>query len=241
MWCIGIDEAGRGPVIGPLVVAALALPEADVPLLVEAGVTDSKLLSEERRTALASWIQETAEARGWHIAIHRSEPADIDLAMSTSSLNAHEVELFARLAQQVRPEAAGVIQLDACDADERRFGNLVAGRLKQWPWEGWTIDSRHGADLHLPAVGGASILAKVCRDSAVEAIAADLEMELGSGYPSDPKTIAALPQLLEGRAPHTCLRWRWKTVVRAWQESHGCDPPPRSGGTAVGQSTLDLF
>ena len=45
MWRIGIDEAGRGPVIGPLVVGALCLPEADLPLMHDAGVTDSKFVN----------------------------------------------------------------------------------------------------------------------------------------------------------------------------------------------------
>ena len=57
MWRIGIDEAGRGPVIGPLVVGALCLPEVDLPLLHDAGVTDSKLLSKSKREELDSWIR----------------------------------------------------------------------------------------------------------------------------------------------------------------------------------------
>ena len=65
MWRIGIDEAGRGPVIGPLVVGALLIPETDEQLLKDAGITDSKLLSKEKREELDAWIRVTAEERGW--------------------------------------------------------------------------------------------------------------------------------------------------------------------------------
>ena len=60
------------------------------------------------------------------------------------------------------------LQLDACDADANRFGNNVASRLPEWPWENWNIESLHGADLHCLAVAGASILAKVTRDKMIE-------------------------------------------------------------------------
>ena len=65
MWRIGIDEAGRGPVIGPLVVGALRVPAVDLPLLHEAGITDSKLLSKSRRDELYQWILDQASERDW--------------------------------------------------------------------------------------------------------------------------------------------------------------------------------
>ena len=55
-WVIGIDEAGRGPVIGPLVVSALAVPIKDLPLLKEMGVKDSKELSAPQRLKIKSKI-----------------------------------------------------------------------------------------------------------------------------------------------------------------------------------------
>ena len=232
MWRIGIDEAGRGPVIGPLVVGALLIPESDEQLLKDAGITDSKLLSKEKREELDAWIRVTAEERGWKFALHTSLPAEIDWAMMATNLNDHEVSLFAKLACQLRPEkGVGILQVDACDADARRFGNNVATQLVGWPWEGWSIDSRHGADLYLLTVGAASILAKVARDRAIEDISAELGIDVGSGYPSDAKTIAAISKLIEGEVPHTSLRWKWATVNNAWQEKYGVPVPsrPREG------------
>jgi len=175
MWRIGIDEAGRGPVIGPLVVCALLIPEGDESLLKKAGVTDSKLLSTEKRLKLDAWIRKTSQERGWKFALHISEPVEIDWAMMATNLNDHEVSLFAKLASKLHiEEGGGILQVDACDADARRFGNNIASRLTDWPWEGWSIDSRHGADLYLLTVGAASILAKVARDRAIEDISAKL-------------------------------------------------------------------
>ena len=228
MWRIGIDEAGRGPVIGPLVVGALCLPEADISLLHDVGVTDSKLLSKSKREELDRWIREQAENREWEIELCISQPADIDRAMAMTNLNDHEVSLFASLARRFKVEGGGVLQLDACDVDAGRFGNNVANRLNDWPWEGWTMDSRHGADLHCLAVAGASILAKVARDQAIRAISSEIGIELGSGYPSDPKTIAALPKLIDGEVPHDCLRWGWMTVKDAWKQVYNESAPVRS-------------
>ena len=227
MWRIGIDEAGRGPVIGPLVVGALCLPESDLPLLHDAGVTDSKLLSESKREELDLWIREQVTDRGWKIELSISQPADIDRAMAMTNLNDHEVSLFASLARKLRTDGGGVLQLDACDVDAGRFGNNVASRLNDWPWAGWSMDSQHGADLHCMAVAGASIVAKVARGQAIRALSSEIGIELGSGYPSDPQTIAAIPRLIEGDVPHDCLRWGWGTVRDAWKRAYNASPPLR--------------
>ena len=224
---IGIDEAGRGPVIGPLVVGALRVPEVDLHLLHDAGVTDSKLLSESKREELDAWIREQTERRDWAFELHISQPAEIDRAMAMTNLNDHEVSLFASLARKLQTEGGGVLQLDACDVDARRFGNNVASRLNGWPWDGWVMDSQHGADLHCLAVAGASILAKVARDKAIGELSAQIGINLGSGYPSDPTTMEALPSLIEGEEPHDCLRWGWKTVEVAWKQMHDESAPQR--------------
>ncbi len=250
MWAVGIDEAGRGPVVGPLVVAAVRVPLSDVELLVSNGVTDSKLLSATRRQEIAAWLYDEARERNWGIAVHSSSPWMIDVAMQATNLNDHEVEIFASLARSVTPTniraEGGILQLDACDINTRRFGNNVASRIASWPWQDWTITSEHGADLSMPAVGAASIIAKVARDEAINALSVKLGINLGSGYPSDPLTIAAIPELLSGNEPHDALRWRWATVEEAWIKLHGIEPPTRqlqADGTGLGggQSRLELL
>lgn len=233
MWRIGIDEAGRGPVIGPLVVAAIRIPEEDLPRLHDEGVTDSKLLSEARRVELDAWIR----SQDWAFEIQVSPPAEIDRAMMMTNLNDHEVSLFAGLARRLRCQGEGILQLDACDVDASRFGNNVASRI-DWPWSGWTIDSRHGNDLHCLAVAAASILAKVERDRIIVELGEGLGLDLGSGYPSDARTVEALQHLIEGKAPHDVLRWMWKTTQQAWTLKHGTPAPRRPPGGQSAQRTL---
>jgi ribonuclease HII len=233
MWRIGIDEAGRGPVIGPLVVGALRVSEADLAKMHEVGITDSKLLSPEKRVELDAWIRQ----QGWDFELHVSNPPEIDRAMMATNLNDHEVSLFAALARKLRVEGEGILQLDACDSDASRFGNNVASRI-DWPWHGWTMDSRHAADLHCLAVAGASILAKVERDRIIRELGESLGIDIGSGYPSDPKTVSALPALLEGDTPHDCLRWKWKTVSDAWHAQYSTKVPQRPPGPQSAQRTL---
>ena len=73
----------------------------------------------------------------------------------------------------------------------------------------------------------ASILAKVERDNRIQQLTEEIGIPLGSGYPSDPNTKAAIPSLLLESEPHPVLRWSWKTVHRAWKEKYGVEPPKR--------------
>lgn len=100
------------------------------------------------------------------------------------------------------------------------------------------MDSRHAADLHCLAVAGASILAKVERDRIIRELGESLGIDIGSGYPSDPKTVSALPALLEGDTPHDCLRWKWKTVSDAWHAQYSTKVPQRPPGPQSAQRTL---
>ncbi|MBN17343.1 MAG: ribonuclease HII [Candidatus Thermoplasmatota archaeon] len=227
MFRIGIDEAGRGPVIGPLVVAGFRVPENDLSMLEEVGITDSKLLSLGQRNEIYEWLHDNAEKRDWGIHVRHSNPGEIDNAMALTNLNEHEVSLFSSVARNLQTGGGGILQLDACDTDANRFGNNVASRLESWPWDGWSMDSRHGADLDFLAVGAASIIAKVNRDRAIEGIKEDIGIDFGSGYPSDPKTIASIEELISGESPHDCLRWGWATVRNAWMSKYGTDVPKR--------------
>ena len=88
--------------------------------------------------------------------------------------------------------------------------------------------------------GAASILAKVCRDLEIEKIAAEYNFDIGSGYPSDPKTRAAVKKMVEGNLPADCLRWTWSTTSDLWSEVHSTPIPIRTeDGRGIIQSSLD--
>ncbi len=230
MWTVGVDEAGRGPVLGPLVVVAVALPTADLDILAQHGVKDSKDLTSQKRNQLVDWFHDQSKQRGWKYSLIECKPERVDNGVQTTGLNLLEVELFAEALMQIRHQVNQPVHIlnDACDVNEQRFSDRIAARLPQWPWNQSTIHSEHKADATFPIVGMASILAKVKRDNRVEQISQDVGMPLGSGYPSDPKTKAALPNLLLDSEPHPALRWSWKTVSRAWKQKYGVDPPKRA-------------
>ena len=136
----GVDEVGRGPLAGDVVAAAVILAEPP-----PAGVTDSKLLTPERREALAERIRD--EAVSW--ALGRANVAEID------ELNILQASLLAmRRAIEALPVQPTLVLVD---------GN----RLPKWPYEAHAIVK---GDLTEPSISAASILAKVQRDAEMLAL-----------------------------------------------------------------------
>ena len=192
----GVDEAGRGPVLGPLVVAGV-LVDSDVPLR-HLNVRDSKKLSPERRELLAPEIEKVSKTQ-----VIVVPASDIDVMRAQMSLNDFEAHLFASIVEKLHPETAYV---DAVDVDEIEFKRAI---LKQLPFEVEVV-SQHEADDLFPVVSAASIVAKVRRDAEMRKIEESLGQPVGSGYPSDPVTIAFLEKWIREKGsppPHTRLTW----------------------------------
>lgn len=214
----GIDEAGRGPVLGPLVVAGVMV-ESDVPLR-HLNVRDSKKLSPERRELLAPEIEKVAQT---HVLVIPAE--DIDVMRSQMSLNDFEARLFASIIEKLHPDTAYV---DAVDVDEIEFKRAI---LKQLPFE-VEIVSQHEADDLFPVVSAASIVAKVRRDAEMRKIEEALGEPTGSGYPSDPLTIAFLEKWIKEKGtppPHTRLTWDTTRRLLAESKIRKIDDNGRAG------------
>lgn len=226
---IGIDEAGRGPVIGPLVVCSVAMPRSDIKQLTEIGVKDSKDLSAKKREEIKNWFLSNCEIKDWSFSLIYCLPERIDSAVSNKGLNILETELFAESVNQlnVKTNTKVTITCDACDVDEQRFSRRVSQLIDGWPWNQSVLNSYHKADENYPIVGMASILAKQARDDAIRAIESEVGYPIGSGYPSDNKTIEAVRKMI-GDKPHEQLRWSWSTVKRIWHETHNSDLPNRA-------------
>jgi len=237
---IGVDEAGRGPVIGPLVVCAMCIPENDEGVLREIGARDSKELSPAKRHSISEKILSEAKSSGWGVGIVICEAERIDLNSQSSDLNRLEIDLFAEAIEAAADsDFHGTVMADACDVNEERFTNRLVSRLGS-DWSEWTVVSRHGMDSQSVVAGAASILAKVNRDDAISTIEAGIGIRIGSGYPSDPLTREAVRELVSGELPHECLRWSWSTVSDAWKGVHSGPVPMRgAGGSSVLQSSLD--
>ncbi|MGA8664029.1 MAG: ribonuclease HII [Thermoplasmata archaeon] len=200
---VGIDEAGRGSFLGPLVVGGFAIAPDQIDALRAAGARDSKELSPPAREAAYARLGELGEMRSIVL-----PPAEIDRAVAHQQLNELEAAAFGRLVRGLRATEARV---DACDPNERRFGRRVALHA-QIPVR---VLARHHADRDDPVVGAASIVAKVRRDRAIARLAARLGVEIGSGYPSDEVTVAFVRGWLASHAEHPAwLRRSWSTMKR---------------------------
>lgn len=202
-WMIcGVDEAGRGPVIGPMVVAAVSVPDDGA--LRKLGVRDSKKLTPQRREELAPRIERLAEVQ---VAVIEAE--DIDAQTEHISLNELEIRIFAELIGRLR---ADEVYVDACEANERAFAVKLMSHLPYRP----RLVCENEADDTFPVVSAASIVAKVRRDAIIREIEAELGVPVGSGYSHDPETKAFLEKWIKEKRcvpPHT--RRCWATTKRA--------------------------
>jgi ribonuclease HII len=212
MLISGVDEAGRGPVIGPLVIAGVLFKENDLPKLVNLGVKDSKLLSPQKRETLAVQIRELALK--WHIVL--LSPAEIDRVVESRrklhKLNRLEAQAMAKVITVLKPD---VVYVDASDVLADRFKEHIAENLLFSP----KIISEHKADVKYPVVSAASIIAKVERDKVISQLQKK-HGNMGCGYPSDSNTIKFLEDWIRkfGSYPDF-VRKSWKTAKRVKSEA----------------------
>jgi ribonuclease HII len=206
----GVDEAGRGPVIGPLVVAGVVIQDDSI--LRKIGVRDSKQVSPKKRETLAKQIKHYAEQ--YEILVIAA--SDIDDLRRVMTINAIEVYAFRKVIAKLKPS---VCYVDSADVNDIRFRDEILSELSFHP----SLVSKHKADELFPIVGAASILAKITRDDHIKKIAQQLEQRLplpmGSGYPADPFTRTFLKTWVEKFGtlpPH--VRTSWKTAQQILQE-----------------------
>ncbi len=204
---MGLDEAGRGCVLGALFVGAF-VTEADDATLTAAGATDSKALTAARRS---SALERLRPHGTWSLV---EIPAT---AIDAGNLNRLEEEAIVQLIRDARPDE---VMIDALGHPRALPGILERLRLSLAE-HGLSPELRMEpkADLNWPVVGAASIHAKLRRDAALEAWAAEAG-DLGSGYPSDPTTRAWLTAWsASGRPWPAFVRTRWGTLEKLAQQA----------------------
>jgi ribonuclease HII len=200
---LGIDEAGRGAFVGPLVVGGFVLDAGRIPELAALGVRDSKRLTPARRETIFAELPRLGTALTVHL-----PPKAVDRAVAVGGLNELELGAFAKLIRDSRPDIA---YADACDPVAERFGR----RLRELSGTSGRVHACHKADRDLLVVGAASIVAKVHRDRAVARLRRRYGEGIGSGYPSDAGTVEFVRFALTGGAPPPpWLRASWATMGR---------------------------
>ena len=198
----GVDEAGKGPVMGPMVVAAVSVKNAK--MIENLGFKDSKLLTPKKRKELFELIK-----KNYQYAIEIIEPEKIDEYRRKNKLNILNRKSFEKVISKLNPKIAYV---DAADVNEERFGREIKNNLTND--NDTDVISMHKADSKIPVVAAASIVAKQTREIEIEKLKEKIG-DFGSGYPSDTRTIKFLKSYF-----HDNLKWpsgtrkSWKTVER---------------------------
>jgi ribonuclease HII len=202
MDILGVDEAGRGSVLGPLVIAGVIVPEKMEKVLERMGVKDSKRLAPHRRTILSRKLKKMFEHD--MIIITASEIDD----MRAEGINLNEIEKNAmeELILRLKPEKAIV---DAVDVKAERFQENLCKDT------GFDVIAEHKADDNYIQVSAASIIAKAERDAQIAEINKEFIKQggIGSGYPSDPTTKKFLSNYAYDEMPYF-VRKSWNTVAK---------------------------
>ncbi|XP_065826592.1 ribonuclease H2 subunit A-like [Oscarella lobularis] len=218
--CAGIDEAGRGPVLGPMVYCLCYCPTRSLEGLKKLGFADSKQLTEEKRDRLFEIMQANEDFIGWNTKI--LSPNTISNAMlrrSKYNLNALSHDTAIDLVRTAVSKGVNITELyvdtvGPADKYQKKLSDLFPGIQV-------TVSQK--ADSKFSIVSAASICAKVTRDEALrrwrfsEGLSDD---DFGSGYPSDPKTkswlskstdpVFGFPQL---------VRFSWSTCEKIMERN----------------------
>ncbi|WP_316504428.1 ribonuclease HII [Nitrosopumilus sp.] len=199
MQICGIDDAGRGSMLGPLVIAGISIEKRKLRKLSLLGVKDSKRLSPKLRDHLFKKIIEVVD----DYYITKISTRSIDASVKKHCLNNLEAKNMAKVVLKLQPDVSYV---DSCDVNSTRFGREIS-KLS----DNHKIKSYHHADSRFVAVSAASILAKVTRDRAIEKLRKN--HNLGSGYPSDSVTVKFVTKYYQiNHLMPNFVRKSWKPV-----------------------------
>lgn len=185
MLVLGIDDAGRGPVIGPMVLAGVLIDESKFNELKKLGVKDSKVVTEKRREMLVLKVKELAES----FEVIRIPPTVIDGKSGESrvKLNELEAKAMAEIINRINKGFSKIkVIIDCPSAGIESWTNYLKTRIKNL--SNLEIICEHKADKNYVAVSAASLLAKSVREKEMDKLKKKYGDQIGSGYTSDPTT-----------------------------------------------------
>lgn len=200
-YILGIDEAGRGCVIGPMIICGILIEEKDIIKLREIGVKDSKLLKPHKREKLAKEIRKVVKK----ITIKKISPQIID----KYNLNLLELKNIKKIIERLKPT---IVYFD-CPVNQRGIKDYckkledLLNKKNICP----KIIGENKADKKYEVVSAASIIAKVERDKIIEKLRKEYG-NFGSGYPSDKKTKEFLKKFYNKCLPIIRKKWKIKII-----------------------------
>ena len=206
MKIIGIDDAGRGPVIGPMILAGVLAETEDSEILKKWGAKDSKLLLPNKRAEIAEKIKKNYK---YHAEVTYSQEID-----QSTNLNYTEAIKAAKIINELTKDLNEPVEviLDCPSVNLVAWNNDVLKLLKRT--DIILMRCEHKADFNYPIVSAASIIAKEKREEEVAKIKRDYGIDFGSGYPSDPKTKEFIKENYRNSRYKEIIRYSWDTVKK---------------------------
>ncbi|MBI5228858.1 ribonuclease HII, partial [Candidatus Micrarchaeota archaeon] len=207
-FVIGVDEAGRGPVLGPMVICAYSIEEAKENELKKIGARDSKELTPAKREELFKKLIQM----GKFVAVQISAEELTALMNKKISLNEIEAIKIASALTELTSKLEGVekVVVDSPDPIAQHFEK----RIRKYFDHHAPIHCEHFADKTHPVVSAASIVAKVIRDAEIEKIKKEFGVDLGIVYTDSPESIEFIIKNLKNPARQKYLRHMWETMKR---------------------------
>jgi len=203
---IGIDDAGRGPVLGPMILAGVLIESNEEQIIKNWGAKDSKLLTPKMRGE----IKEKIETQFKHH-IETSSPKEID---DSSNLNYLEAIKTAKIINELTKdlnEKVSVI-VDCPSTNIESWSNDVQQLIKKPKII--SLSCEHKADFNHPVVSAASIIAKEKREDEMYKLRLEFKTDFGSGYPADPKTKEFIKDNYNNEKFKDIIRFSWNTVKK---------------------------
>ena len=184
----GIDEAGRGALIGPMVISGVTIDQKDEKKLKLLGVKDSKKLTPAKRQELAQHIENIAK----DIVVIRVQACKID-DYRARGINLDKIEAM-KMAEMIKIMKSERIYIDSLEANPPKFKQMILNNLET---NGTELVVENYADETYTSVSAASIIAKVDRDRAIQEIKTRVNFDFGVGYSHDKRTIEFVQMLVK--------------------------------------------
>ena len=208
-YLIGIDDAGRGPVIGPMILAGVIIKDTkeENEKVKETGAKDSKLLAPKKRKEIAEKIKSQFK---FHT--EKSTPEEIDNCDNLNNLEAIKTAMIInKLSQDINENIIAIV--DCPSVNTKAWGDFVFNLIVKK--DKTKIKAEHKADFNYPLVSAASIIAKETREEEVEKLKKEFTVDFGSGYPSDPKTKDFILKNYDNPEFAKIIRHSWDTIKQA--------------------------
>jgi ribonuclease HII len=212
---LGVDEAGKGPVIGPMVIAGCLISKEAQTELKKLGVKDSKQLTPKRREFLVGEIKK--RVLDYEVVVISADEID-EFQEKKININEMEAIVCSRIINKLNKGDKEIsVVVDCPSIGILKWKESLKAKIDNL--SNLTIYCEHRADANHICVSVASILAKSKREEEMNKLKEIYGEEIGSGYSSDPNTQRFVEKYCVKYADKGIFRKCWDTWKNACQKT----------------------